>query len=185
MPRTRVLSERWLKGQESDTGRGLWRAVFQCLTSQIMHMMDCNNGAVFLLLQIDQSHCSLSYISELARLWCLSRRCLTFDSCHVAGRVSGTCKFMRRVALLFSLNSPLPPLCLILTLLPPLPPTSNKYLIMPWKRTKDARRRIFSRTHSLPNSRTANRPAAFSTCFNSKSRTSISLNAEMKAGRGG
>src|SRR5258708_2350808 len=77
------------------------------------------------------------------------------------------------------------PLCLTLTPLPLHLPTSNLFSIMPSERTKDARRRIFVITHSLASSRTATRLATFLTCFNSKSRSSIGLNVEMKTGPGG
>src|SRR5260370_24557499 len=80
---------------------------------------------------------------------------------------------------------PFPPLCLTLTPLPLHLPTSNLFSIMPSERTKDARRRIFVITHSLASSRTATRLATFLTCFNSKSRSSIGLNVEMKTGPGG
>jgi hypothetical protein len=76
------------------------------------------------------------------------------------------------------------PLCPTLILLPH-PLTSNEFPIMPWRRTKNAQRRTFSRTHSLRSSRTVARLAAFSTCFSNKFRSSISLDNEMKGGRGG
>lgn len=106
-------------------------------------------------------------------------------------KASISCTFRRRVDPLFPYHPQFyhphnssPPLCLILSLFPR-PQTSNLFSTMPWKPTNDAQVTTFSPTHSPTGSKPASRRTAFSQCFKNNSRTSISLSAGMKAGRGG